>query len=244
MILETKEVSKNFGRIQALSTVNISVEDGEVLGVAGPNGAGKSTLFNVIAGVYPPSGGQLIFKGRDITNEKSYRVCHMGIARTFQVPQTFPSLSVYDNVRVGATFGNRHIQESHLRERIENALEILELNDVCDTEAVHLDLYATKLTGLAMSLATHPALLMLDEPLAGLALDEIDRFLKVVKRLNQERVQATGASASVYLGLYLRDAKVWKANPFTPTQRVQFIHKSLAPLTELNCCLQPQSPAP
>ena len=187
MILETKEVSKKFGRIKALSTVNISVEDGEILGVAGPNGAGKSTLFNVIAGVYPPSGGRLIFKGRDITNEKSFRVCHMGIARTFQVPQTFPSLSVYDNIRVGATFGNLHIRESRLRERIENALEILELNDVRDTEAIHLDLYATKLTGLAMSLATHPALLMLDEPLAGLALDEIDRFLKVVKRLNQEQ---------------------------------------------------------
>jgi branched-chain amino acid transport system ATP-binding protein len=187
MILEAKKISKSFGRLQALSMVNINIEDGEVLGIAGPNGAGKSTLFNVIAGIYRPTAGQLFFRGRDITNEKSYRVCHMGLARTFQVPKTFPSLSVYDNVRVGATFGNRHVRERLLSGKIDKALELLNLNEVRDTEAVHLDLYTIKLTGLAMCLATDPKLLMLDEPLAGLALDEIDNFLSVIKRLNLEQ---------------------------------------------------------
>ena len=187
MILEIKDVSKNFGRIQALSSVDINVEEGEILGVAGPNGAGKTTLFNVIAGVYRPSGGRLVFEGRDVTNEKSYRICHLGLARTFQIPKTFPTLSVYDNVRVGATFGNKRVRESRLRERIDNALEQLDLTAVRDTESLHLDLYTTKLAGLAMALATDPKLLMLDEPLAGLGLDEIEKFLKVVKRLNNEQ---------------------------------------------------------
>ncbi len=187
MILETKNISKNFGRIQALSSVSIGVEEGEILGVAGPNGAGKSTLFNIIAGVYPPSGGRMIFQGRDVTNAKPHRICHMGLARTFQVSKTFPTLSVYDNVRVGATFGNKRIRESSIRERIESALEMLGLSEVRDTEVSHLDLYKIKLTGLAMNLATDPRLLMLDEPLARLALDEIETFLRIVKRLNQEK---------------------------------------------------------
>jgi branched-chain amino acid transport system ATP-binding protein len=187
MILEIKDISKSFGRIQALSSVDIGIEEGEILGVAGPNGAGKTTLFNVIAGVYRPSGGRLIFQGRDVTNKKSYRICHLGLARTFQVPKTFPTLSVYDNVRVGATFGNKRVSESRIKERIDSALELLGLSGVRDTEAVHLDLYTTKLAGLAMSLATDPKLLMLDEPLAGLALDEIEKFLKVVRRLNAEK---------------------------------------------------------
>jgi len=105
MILETKSVSKVFGKLQALQDVDLQVEKGEVFGIAGPNGAGKSTLFNVIAGVYPPSAGRIVFGGHDITRLSPHKVCRLGLARTFQIPQTFKTLSVHDNVRVGATFG-------------------------------------------------------------------------------------------------------------------------------------------
>ena len=106
MILETKDISKSFGNLQALLNVNLAVSEGQIFGIAGPNGAGKSTLFNVIAGVYPPSSGKVIFDDNDITKYGPHRICKLGLARTFQVPKTFPTLSVLDNIRVGATFGH------------------------------------------------------------------------------------------------------------------------------------------
>ncbi|MEW5724184.1 MAG: ABC transporter ATP-binding protein [Thermodesulfobacteriota bacterium] len=184
MILETKGVSKVFGKIQALMNVDLSVEPGEVFGIAGPNGAGKSTLFNVIAGTFPPTGGTIIFDGRDITRLKAHRVCHLGLARTFQVPRTFPTLSVYDNVRVGATFGRGGVR--HQRDKIEETLDFLGLGPHRETLAANLDLYTTKLVMMAASLATGCRMLMLDEPLAGLSLAEIESFLEVVGRVNRD----------------------------------------------------------
>ena len=107
MILETKGISKSFGNLKALLDVDLVVDEGQIFGIAGPNGAGKSTLFNVIAGVYPPTSGKVLFKKQDVTKLGPHRICHLGLTRTFQVPKTFSSLSVYDNVRVGATFGHR-----------------------------------------------------------------------------------------------------------------------------------------
>ena len=112
MILETKGVSKAFGKLQALVDVDLGVIEGEIFGIAGPNGAGKSTLFNVIAGAFPPTDGKIFFGGRDITSLKSHQICRLGLARTFQVPQTFPSLTVYDNIRVGSPSGAAGKEES------------------------------------------------------------------------------------------------------------------------------------
>ena len=184
MILETKGISKVFGKLQALLDVNLQVAQGEIFGIAGPNGAGKSTLFNVIAGTFPPTAGKVIFDGRDVTALKSHQICRIGLARTFQVPQTFPSLSVYDNIRVGVTFGGA--RQARIADRIEQALEFLDLNSVRDLEASNLDLYTTKLVMMAACLATDCRLLMLDEPLAGLSVTEISDFLRVVRHINQD----------------------------------------------------------
>ena len=185
MILETRRVSKVFGKLQALLNVDMSIKEGEIFGIAGPNGAGKSTLFNVVAGVYPPSEGSIIFRSQDITRFSPHQICHLGLARTFQIPHTFATLSVYDNVRVGATFGGG--EHSSIRETILDTLDFLGLTRFQDTPASNLDLYTTKLVMMAASLATGCRLLMLDEPLAGLSMVEITDFLTVVRKINQER---------------------------------------------------------
>ena len=105
MIPQTVKLSKKFDGLTALADVDQAIEKGDIFGVAGPNGVGKSTLFNVIAGFYPPSTGEIFFNGHNITRLKPHQICHLGLGRTFQIPQTFPTLSVQDNIRVGALFG-------------------------------------------------------------------------------------------------------------------------------------------
>lgn len=180
MILETRELSKNFGKLAALVDASFQVEEGEIFGIAGPNGAGKSTLFNVIAGVYPPSSGQVFFEGQDITGLSPHQICHRGIARTFQIPTTFHSMSVYDNIQVGATFGGRR------KDHIPKIIEFLNLDGKAHALAKDLDLYTTKLVMLGATLATDCRLLMLDEPMAGLSIVEIEDFLSIVRKINQE----------------------------------------------------------
>lgn len=185
MILETRKVSKSFASIEALVEVDLTVYKGEIFGIAGPNGAGKSTLFNVVSGTFPPSTGQIVFDGKDITKLKAHRICHLGMARTFQIPQTFPTLNVYDNVRVGATFGGH--DGRRLGKRIRASLDFLSLTSIKDALASNLDLYTTKLVMMAACLATGCRLLMLDEPLAGLSMLEIKDFLAVVRKINREQ---------------------------------------------------------
>lgn len=165
--------------------MNMMVEEGEIFAVAGPNGAGKSTLFNTISGTYPPSTGQVLFDGKDITKLNAHRICRLGLARTFQIPQTFQTLSVYDNVRVGATFGghDRH----GLEQKTKHYIDFLNLSSFKDTLARNLDLYTTKMVMMAACLATDCKLLMLDEPLAGLSTLEINEFLDVVIKINREK---------------------------------------------------------
>jgi len=178
-MLETRRVSKNFGRLAALREVSFRVEEGEIFGIAGPNGAGKSTLFNVITGIYPPSSGRVFFQEHEITRLRPHRVCHLGIGRTYQVPATFPTLSVHDNLLVGATFGKRD------RRPVGEVLEYLGLADKADTPAHNLDLYSTKLVMLGAVLASGCRLLMLDEPMAGFSIVEINRFLELLRDIHQ-----------------------------------------------------------
>ena len=184
MILETKGISKDFGKLSALVNVDMAIEQGEIFGIAGPNGAGKSTFFNVIAGVYPPTTGKIHFDGHDITGLSPHKICHMGISRTFQVPITFNGLTVYDNIRVGATFGGGRARQ--IQQKVESIMTFLQLEEYENTLASNLDLYTTKVVMLGAALATGCRLLMLDEPLAGLSTVEINRFLNVVRKVNLE----------------------------------------------------------
>ena len=181
MILQTHQVSKTFGKLAALDEVDLQVEKGEIFGIAGPNGAGKSTLFNVISGFYPPSSGKIVLDGHDITRLRSHQVCHKGLARTFQIPKTFPTMTVYDNIRVGAVFGAKKV--SH----IDEIVDFLNLKEQVKRLATNLELYTIKLVMLATALASDCKLLLLDEPLAGLSIVEITEFLKLIQKINKER---------------------------------------------------------
>lgn len=162
----------------------MDVYAGEVLGIAGPNGAGKTTLFNVIAGHLGGS-GHIWFRGQDIMGWKPHRVCRQGIARTFQVPVLFGSMSVADNVRVGAHFGGR--ADGDERRAVADALEQVGLSDRASAPARHLDLMGKKLAMLAAALVTEPLVLLLDEPMGGLAPAEVAAFGDLIVRLNRER---------------------------------------------------------
>lgn len=179
-MLETQGLSKSFGNLAALSDVSFKVEQGEIFGIAGPNGAGKSTLFNVISGNYAPTAGRATFEGHDITGLSPDKICHLGIGRTYQIPTTFHSLSVRDNIRIGATFGGTHTRQ------VEEILKFLNLTAIADLPAKNLDLYSTKLTMLGSVLATNCKLLMLDEPMAGFSMPEITNFVEVLRSINKE----------------------------------------------------------
>ncbi len=178
-MLETEGLTKEFGKLVALSDVSFKVNEGEVFGIAGPNGAGKSTLFNVISGNYKSTRGRVRFLGDDITGLTADKVCHAGIGRTYQIPTTFQSMSVRDNIRIGSTFGGKHTRS------VEEILDFLKLHSIAEMPAKNLDLYSTKLVMLGAVLATNCKLLMLDEPMAGFSISEIENFVEVVRSVNQ-----------------------------------------------------------
>lgn len=183
-VLELVDVGKRFGEIVALKDVNVAVREGEVLGIAGPNGSGKSTLFNVVTGVHRGT-GQVLLRGDDIINEKPDRVCRRGVGRTFQIPQVFATMTVEDNVRVGARFGGAARQRA--AELIDRSIEFAGLADRRTVEARHLDLLERKLLMLAATLATEPFLLLLDEPMGGLTPVEIARFSALILELRDRQ---------------------------------------------------------
>lgn len=179
-MLESHGLSKSFGKLAALSDVSFRVEQGEIFGIAGPNGAGKSTLFNVITGNYTPTAGKATFQGHDITGLSPDKICHLGIGRTYQIPTTFHSLSVRDNIRIGSTFGGSHTR------KVSEILEFLNLNPIAELPASNLDLFSTKLVMLGGVLATNCKLLLLDEPMAGFSMPEINKFVDVLRLINKE----------------------------------------------------------
>lgn len=168
-LLEGRGVSKYFGGLAAVSEVSFSVQPGEILGLIGPNGAGKTTLFNVIAGVYKPDKGMILFHGQDITSLKPNVVCKLGIARTFQITKPFLEMTVLENSLVGAFFGHqkRRIMEE-ARERAMAALKRVGLEAKAEKRAKSLNLVERKRLEVARALSTAPEMLLLDEVVAGL----------------------------------------------------------------------------
>ncbi len=183
-ILSVENVSMNFGGLAAISDLSFEVMEGEAFGVMGPNGAGKSTLLNVISGAYRPSSGVIRFRGQDITGVAPHKVCHLGIARTYQIPQPFVNLTALENVTVAAEYG----RGLGRREAEVEALRILEMVDLLGKrDVVTRDLAAITLKRLelARALATGPKLLLLDEVAAGLTEEEIPRILEILERVRE-----------------------------------------------------------
>jgi len=188
-LLTCSGVSKHFGALAAVNNLSFELAEGEVLGIGGPNGAGKTTLFDVISGLNSATGGTVTFAGRDITELPPEAVCHLGIARTFQLNACFDSLSVRDNVRVAAYFGreNRRFSGLSVGAEVEayasEALATVGLTGKDDRTAGALPVLDRKLLMLAGALATRPRLLLLDEPVGGLSPKETDQIMTVVRTI-------------------------------------------------------------
>ena len=186
-MLEVRGLTKRFGGVAAVSDVSFSLGDagraGEIVGLIGPNGAGKTTLINVITGVHRASGGQVLFEGRDVTAQRPFESARSGLARTFQIVQPFPEMTVQENVAAGALFaGGAKTRVEADRIALEH-LEFVGLADQAKRPAASLTLPSRKRLELAKSLAMKPKLLMLDEVNAGLNTGEIDRALELMRAI-------------------------------------------------------------
>lgn len=183
MILTCQSVTKQFGKLVAVDELSFDVIEGEIFGIAGPNGSGKTTTFNLITGVYPFS-GEIIFQNEKIDGLSPYRICHKGIARTFQIPHLFSSLLVRENIRAGAHFGVSGVGDE--KENISQVIDFVGLGGKENIIAANLKLLDKKRTMIATALATKPKMLLLDEPIAGLNPTEIRESVEMFKRINEE----------------------------------------------------------
>jgi branched-chain amino acid transport system ATP-binding protein len=177
----------HFGGLAAISGLSFDVQAGEALGLMGPNGAGKSTLLNVISGVYKPASGTVKFKDQDITALAPHRICHLGIARTYQIPQPFVNLTALRNIVVAAEYGAGLGKTAAEGEAL-RILERVDLLDKKDVFARDLSAVTLKRLELARALATHPTLLLLDEVAAGLTEEETPRIIEILQRLREMHI--------------------------------------------------------
>ncbi len=188
-LLDVFGVSKSFGGVQALQQVSIQVEGGQIFGLIGPNGAGKTTLFNVISGIYRPDAGRVRFQGANLVGLHPHQICRHGIARTFQIVQPFPGMTVLDNVAAGVLFGRRDGGRLSLEESRQAARRLLpfgKLDGKEDRPAATLTLSERKRLEMVRGLATGPRLLLLDEVLAGLTPAEAGEMIGLIRMLRQE----------------------------------------------------------
>ena len=187
-ILELQRVSKAFGGIQALKQVGFALQEGQIVALIGPNGAGKTTLVNVITGVQRASAGSIVFRGKDVTRQHPFQAARRGLARTFQIVQPFPRMSVIENVAAGALFARAHAGMSAAIDAAREELEFTGLSAYADRPASALTLAGRKRLELAKSLAMGPRMLMLDEVNAGLNSSEIDGALTLIRKIAQRGI--------------------------------------------------------
>jgi branched-chain amino acid transport system ATP-binding protein len=196
IFLETKQLTKKFGGLVAVNNVDFTMEQGKINAIIGPNGAGKSTFFNLISGFHPPSSGQVIFKGQDVTKSPSNKIAQLGVARTFQTTNLFEQSSVLDNIIVGhrlrtkstlfdAIFRTKRLksEEALCREKAMEVIEFVDLQKVAYKPVAGLTQEEKKRTAFALALATNPEIVFLDEPAAGVNPDETESLAVLIKKM-------------------------------------------------------------
>lgn len=199
-MLEIRHIHKRFGGIHAVEDASLTIAQGSITGLIGPNGAGKTTLFNVIAGLYTPDSGSVVFEGKDITGKKPHELFERGILRTFQIAHEFSSLSVRENLMVvpAAQSGERlletwirpskvRLEEAQNRERAEEVIDFLQLGAVADELAGNLSGGQKKLLELGRTMMAEPKIVFLDEVGAGVNRTLLRTIGDSIIRLNQER---------------------------------------------------------
>ena len=202
-LLEIRGLVKHFGGLNAVDGVDLDVEAVEILSVIGPNGAGKTTLFNVVTGLYPPSGGSIVFDGHHLVGLKPNQVCSLGIARTFQTVRLFPNMTVLENAMVGQHSRTRsgllgavlrlphtRAEEQSVREQARDALAFFGSRLASfreDQPAMALSYANRRRLEIARAMATIPKLILLDEPTAGMNPKETEEMISLVGKLRDER---------------------------------------------------------
>lgn len=182
-ILEVRGVKKAFGGLIAVRDVSFHVSRGEILGFVGPNGAGKTTIFNLIAGIYRPDSGHILFDGAHIEGKKSYNVCKKGVARTWQLTSQFPNLTVLESIMVGCFLHTRNRKKS--QSQALEVLDMINMSDLKNAPTRNLTLEKKKRVELGRALATNPKLLLLDELMAGLNPSELMEMIRLLERIRE-----------------------------------------------------------
>jgi ABC-type branched-subunit amino acid transport system ATPase component len=186
-VLTLRGVTQRFGQLTAVNDLSFDLREGETLGIAGPNGCGKTTCLNVITGFYPGS-GDVLLDGAQVRGRPPHEIARRGIARTFQIARPFASMTVRENVEIGARFGGSARRRGGAApwDTTASLLALVGLGGKAETPVRTLKLYDRKLTVLAAALATRPAVLLLDEPIGGLSGIEASESLSLFRRLNDE----------------------------------------------------------
>ena len=194
-LLEVRNVSKSFGSLVAVRDVSLAVAPGELRAVIGPNGAGKTTFFNLISGLFAPSAGAIVFDGHDITKLVPHRRVALGMARTFQITEIFPELSIAENVRIGVEVASgfrlrpwlRRAENNAIKERIAEILALTNLSGKADRIVGELSHGDQRAAEISMALTLKPRILLLDEPTAGMGDQETYEVTSLIRRLHREQ---------------------------------------------------------
>jgi len=194
-LLRLQGVSRQFGKLQALQDVSLDMPQGQLRAIIGPNGAGKTTLFNLITGFFPASQGYIWFDGKEITGESIGKRVHAGIVRTFQITEIFPDLSVFENIRIGVEAAEgvnsrpwipRALRIA-LEQRVEEVMKVTGLSEKGERVVGELPHGLQRVVEVAIALSMRPRLLMLDEPTAGMAEQETEHMVDLVRRLHAKQ---------------------------------------------------------
>ena len=186
MLLEARDVTMAFGSFKAVDTASVTLEPGDILGLIGPNGAGKSTFFNCLTGDLVSTSGKVLFEGHDITSLTPEARAQLGLARTFQVPQTFEGMTVLENVMIGAFL--RHPQRTQAEAKARAVLERVGMSRLADAPARSLGTPGRKRLEIARALATEPKVLLLDEAMAGLTQQEVKLAIDLVRDIHRSGI--------------------------------------------------------
>ena len=194
VILEVKDLTKNFGDFQAVSGVTLTVKRKDLTSLIGPNGAGKTTFYNMLSGKFPPTSGRIIFEGRDITGFPPHKIARIGIGRSFQITNIFNGMTVMENIlsaliahhRKGTSFFTPFWKDRKLVAEAERILDSLGLLSFAGIPAAQLSYGDKRLVEIGIVLANSPRLILLDEPTAGMTPEETDRMIALIHRLAEE----------------------------------------------------------
>jgi len=185
-MLRVDGVSKNFAGLQAVKEVTFEIQEGEMVGLIGPNGAGKTTLFNLISGFIRPDQGSIFFKEKDLRSRKPHEICRLGLTRTFQIVQPFKNLTLSENILIGAL--NRHNSYTKAISVTNEIIDLVGLARAQKRYGLDLNIVESKKLEIAKALSTDPALLLLDEIMAGLNPTEVQQVIDLLMKLNRNGI--------------------------------------------------------